>query len=306
MSIISIYSLGTVAENKLPDTDVVEIYPNETLPLMDGELDVSISPVESSGIDREGRGYTASANVANTLSCKWLKSTFRDTCPDVRRGERVLIINIGNSMDFWFIPLGLDDHLRRLETVRFSISAFPENEDEDPSVDNRYFIELSSHKKTITVSTSMRNGEVASYVMQLNMDIGHATLVDNTEQIIQMDTANKHIWAQNSEKVLAELNKRDLKLQTPDGSEIHMRGADILAHNGNGVKFEMVGSNTTSTSPGNHVVNATNHIVNAKTFHNKPVIGGKATYGKINAGKVSAGQIGVGILVAGKFNYPKP
>jgi len=297
-------SLAVVAMNKKLSSNIIECSPVEQIRLMDGELDVGTEDVVSSGIDRDNNVYTASIKMGVTVEAEWWPETNRPTPPDVRRGETVWLWHTGDSNKFYWESTGAYDDLRRLETIVFRLSGLPDNADEKLDASNTYWIEWSTHKKMVTLHTSMRNGEKAGYTLQLNTGDGQATLEDNEGNIVQLDTAATHIWARNIKDSIFELLKGDIRASVPGGSEIFMKDGDILTHNGHGVEFNMVGGNTIHKMPGNYIINATNMIVNAKTMHNKPVIGGKATYGKISVGSISGGKGSFGLLLAGKFNYP--
>jgi len=305
-SCTKIMSLGYVAMNKPTGSNLIEVCPIEHLHRLDGEITTDTVEVSSCGIDKEGTPYTVSINMGTTVPCTWYGETNHMLSPDVRRGEQVWIWAMGDSNQYYWMSAGRDDHLRRLETQRYRWSGLPDNIDEEINEGNSYYMEISTHKKTVTFKTSMRNGERAGYTMQFNTGDGQVTLVDNEKNIFQLDTANTHIWMENSRGSIVELNKQNIRAWNPGNCEVWLKDKDIFVHNGNGVKVELGGPNLTTTAPGTHTLNAAAFIVNAPTKHNKPVVGGTATYSKINAGSISAGKISVGILVAGKFNYPKP
>lgn len=213
-SVIGRYSLGIVAENKKLDENIIQVIPVESLNLMTGELCSETVTLKSSGLKEDGTTYKVEVEMGATLEAEWFGETNRLTSPDVRRGEQVWIWQSENADKYYWTAIGRDDNQRRLETVTYTYNGIPENTDEDPSKDNSYFVEYSTHNKTITFQTSQRNGEVCKYTFQLNPGDGRATLVDEVGNIIQIQTPESTIFISNSTGSLMEINKSKIHIQS--------------------------------------------------------------------------------------------
>jgi len=209
-------SVGIVAENKRLDSPFVEVIPIEALNLMDAELGTDTVTLKTSGIDVEEKPYKVEVDMAATLKAEWLGETNRITSPDVRRGEQVWIWRQGDADKYYWSTLGRDDDLRRLETVIYRYSGLPENIDEEITEDNSYFLEVSTHQKTVTLQTSKRNGEYCIYTLQFNPGEGQVTLKDDIGNTVQMDSAETTITLINADATLVELNKKDILLYSDD------------------------------------------------------------------------------------------
>lgn len=209
-----VYSIGIVAANKPMSTAVAQIVPIEVLPLLDGELTDGLERLEVDGDLADGSKYTVSVEASNAVEATWLSAnTNRRTPPDLRRGERVLLWQYGDADKFYWTSLGLDDHLRKLETVIFAVSATTDEEDTSLRTDNTYSLEISTHTKQITLRTSKADGEPFEYIFQFNTKEGCVTLTDDDGNYLEMDSAEGRITLQNSSGTNLVLDKKDIRFK---------------------------------------------------------------------------------------------
>jgi hypothetical protein len=218
-------SVGIVAENKPLDSHLVDIIPIEALNLMDSELGTDTVNIKTSGIDVEEKPYKVEVDMGATLTAEWLGETNRTTSPDVRRGEQVWIWRQGDADKYYWTAMGRDDDLRRLETVIYRYSGLPENIDEEITEDNSYFLEVSTHQKTVTLKTSKRNDEFCIYTLQFNPGDGQVTLTDDLGNIIQIDSARTNIFIRNADNSFVELNRKHINIQSD--TSINVASRDI-------------------------------------------------------------------------------
>lgn len=205
------YSIGLVANNKPLSTDIIQATPIETLTMLDGELVSNPTDVETSGTDAKGSSYSTKVKMDNAVDAKWWPmNSNRRTAPDMRRGERVILWQYGDTDEFYWTETGWDDHLRKLETVIFSISATMDEEADSLDPNNCYSLEMSSHTGQITLRTSKANGEHCIYVIQLNTKDGRILLTDDVGNEFELDTKNTNIQMLNADKTLVQLNKRKI------------------------------------------------------------------------------------------------
>jgi hypothetical protein len=218
VSMWRLWSEGVVAENKPLSTNDCFVTPYEVFPMMDGELGDDEEELETEGVDSFDVPFKLKVKVSSTIRCKWYpRGSNRATAPDVRKGERVEIWRFGDSPEYYWVPKGLDDHLRRLETVRFLFNADPDGlGDNPPSPENCYVIEISTHEKKITIQTSKINEEPFAYTIQLNTGEGYLTIMDDADNYLMLDSAEKHIRFQNGDGAFFELLKRNINVHAPD------------------------------------------------------------------------------------------
>lgn len=220
-----LYSVGVVAENKKLSSDYALIVPTEVLPMLDGELKSSKQTMEDSGVDADGVEYTVSADLDNVIDAKWLNwSSNRQTSPDVRRGERVLLWQYYDTDRFYWTSLGLDHHLRKLETVRYAISATRDEKDTELTPDNTYSLEMSSHNKTLTLKTSKADGEPFAYTFQIDTEEGRFVFTDDVGNFIELESEAKRITIKNADQTERRQDKKEVYDYAKDYYEVHCDG----------------------------------------------------------------------------------
>jgi hypothetical protein len=204
------YSVGRVAENKLLSEHVIWVTPVEHLPMLDGELKKEPQPLDIKGLDKDDNEYQMELTFDNVVPAHWLPmGSNRQTSPDVRRGERVLIWRYADADRFYWTDMGLDQPLRKLETVRHVYSATQE-EDTEVSADNHYYAEVSTHNKTLTLHTSQANDEPFSYDIQIDTEKGQLTVTDNDGNYLHLDSKAMLWHIHNKEGTEVKLDKQEI------------------------------------------------------------------------------------------------
>lgn len=219
------YSAGVVAENKELSSNKVQVVPVEVLPMLDGELKSNPSPLESSGVDANGENYELSLDTDIAIEAEWLRwNTNRQTSPDVRRGERVMLWQYADTDKFYWTSLGMDQHLRKLETVRYAISATRDEAETELTPDNTYSVEMSSHNKTITVKTCKADNEVNDYTLQINGKDGIVVIADDLGNYLQLESQENRITFKNADGTEWILNKNEITGYAKDYCKVHIDG----------------------------------------------------------------------------------
>jgi hypothetical protein len=246
--------IGVAAENKKLGSDELLITSHEKLGFIDGEIVDKVDPLDYDSTDIDGKAVAGTAFVSNNITAKWLPSTNRRTPPDVQRGEMVEVYQYASNDEYFWRSMGKSDKLRRLETVVIGIAANPNMDQDGLDLDNMYFLEVSSHQKTITLSTSQKNGEFCTYDFQFDMAKGKVVLQDNLGNYGFLDSRNTHIKLQNQLGTFFELNKQDIKGYAPrDINLTAVNNVDVKAKkitlNGGGSVFTLQASGTTLKTP---------------------------------------------------------
>lgn len=208
------YSIGQVAENKALNSKEIQVIPIEAMTMLDGEAKSNPGFMEDSGIDSKGTSYASKTIVDNVLTATWLPvSSNRMTAPDVRRGERVLIWQYADADEYYWTDLGWDYHLRKKETVRWAISATEDENETEFNPENCYYVEVSSHNQTITLSTTKKLGEPFAYTFQFNLKAGVVVLSDDAGNYIEFDSKETQILLHNMEGTEISLDKRNILMK---------------------------------------------------------------------------------------------
>jgi hypothetical protein len=215
------FSVGIVAVNKLPSEHHVEVVPLETASFMEGELTDFKDEYKGSGKDKDGRSFSHDIDLTLSVRAKWLPfcQGNRITPPDVRRGEHVMLYQLGDADEYYWVTLRQDKHLRRLETVIYSYS---NNRDEDIEDDpeTTYWFEVSTHKKLIHLHTSKNDKEPFTYDVQINTKDGRIIVEDDDMNYLFLDSKERHWRIHNKDETYIELDKRIINMHSHD--EINM------------------------------------------------------------------------------------
>lgn len=238
---LHIYSLGVAAANiplnestGLPET-TLHVTPIEQFSMMDGEV-LSL-PFESEvrGQSIDGSEYSAKVTLNAAITATWLPmNSNRITPPNIRRGERVIIWRYADTDEYRWTETGWDDHLRRLETVKYRFSATADENADGTLEENAYWLMVSTHLGQITLTTAQANGEKAKYILQINARDGVVVLTDTDGNMIQMESLPRTIGLRNADGTSWVLDKKRLigyaedQLFIRTGQKIHFQTKDIL------------------------------------------------------------------------------
>jgi hypothetical protein len=179
-----------------------------------------------------------------------------------------MIYQFGDADKYYWVTLKQDNHLRRLETTIFAFSA-TSKEVEKLDASNSYFLEVSTHRKTVTFHTSTANGEPFSYDIQIDAGKGSVTVTDNVGNTILLDSKQSRVLLKNSSGTSFDLNKKSILAIAPTSFQIITDAFNVVA------KSTLVEGSFTGSGSG--------------------VIGGS----------FKSSTIATGALTASSFNYPR-
>lgn len=263
ISMFRMVSLGTVTEHKGRTSNIIQVTPHEKFPFMDGDVSGTSIELEYDTVNQRGQAKGGVIDVSSSQTAIWLPSPNRVTPPDVRVGEKVELWQMAGTDTYYWRAMGKDERLRTLETVVIGIAANPDDNADGRDPENMYFIELSSHNKTITLNTSQKNGEAFMYTMQFDMDEGRVVLCDDQGMSALFDSANMNMRWENPLGSFFEMNKRDFSVDVPNnvsvdagqnidvkaGNNINVKAANTLVLDGGGSVMTLKASGTTLKTP---------------------------------------------------------
>lgn len=186
---LKLYSLGIVTENKPHGTDLAKICPIEEFSLEEGEIKEDTRNLESSLPDINGIVKTAKIKGGAILEAKWIPwgNSNRDTAPDVRKSETVLIYRFADTQDYYWDTVFREPELRRLEHVRYAFSNKPGGIDAYDS-NTSYWMEYSTSEKRIKLHTSDNDGEACTYDFWFDTKAGIVRLEDGLGNFIELNS----------------------------------------------------------------------------------------------------------------------
>lgn len=243
------YSIGTATENKPLTTNELNVMPTEVFSATDGEVTLNPEQVVSKGVDRDGRQYETSVVSDRSVTAKWLPfGSNRATAPDVSRGEKVMLYRFADTDTYYWRTLGLDEELRRLETVITVYNANPKRGmGSQIDVTNCYYFEVSTHNKTVTFGTSILNGEHTTMHVQIDAGMGVLLFEDGTGQTFYSNAPEAIMQMVNNQDTEFTLEKQNI-LAKAVGNIALEAGADIQFKAGGNVSLIADGNFDVSAS----------------------------------------------------------
>ena len=226
---------GYAAADKANDERTLWVYSEELLPFLQGDISAKEyeNQIETSG---NKESYSGTLKTANAIQCIYRDTTANTSFPpSVRRGEQVLIYNLGDSNVWYWKSEGRNDNLRRTDTVRYGVSGTLKNTPELDD-DNSYFIECDTReKKRIRISTSKVDGEKFRYLLELNADNSQVSLTDDDGNMFIIQSEIPRVCMKNKSESLLDLNieniimacKGDMTLKTENGDITLQSGKHI-------------------------------------------------------------------------------
>lgn len=265
-SLLHFYSLGVAANNKEIGQNELMVTPIEALTLIDGELGSIPFEQKASGLDAAGEAYQTSVQTDMAIPCTWfpMANSNRRTSPDVRRGERVVIYRFADRNEYMWQSLGLDDHLRKLETVVFSISGTADEEVDGTEAENAYFIEASSHRGTLTIQTSMVNDEKTSWAFQMDGKNGRLTVSDHLGNNMHINSVDTIVELENADNTLVRLDKKTILMEAAESITAKTKVYNIETETMN-----INASSAINTKTSQHTLEASQLTVNAASTFTK-------------------------------------
>ena len=204
--------LGIVLEDKDPFSRNIKVHLQEILPFLTGE----IKPITDKKQVSSDNGYTGKVETTNVIEAKYFGvHTNRRYPPDIRKNEQVLVLNYADSDTYYWLSLGRDDNLRRLERVNLSAS-----DHKDPGADltdeNTYYIELDTlFEKRIILCTSNADGEKYRYTLIFDAKNNKVILCDNADNEIIIESDIPRVRMRNRDGTILDLAQKNMSLIVP-------------------------------------------------------------------------------------------
>lgn len=210
-SLLRVISVGVAAENKLRDSRDVEIVLSEQQTFVNGELRSDFSTQTAKGVDAYDNPFEVSVNMCNTVRATWFgDGTNRITPPDLRRGDRVEILQYGEVDKFYWRARPVPGQsARKLETVTHFYSNTRDENDNTPTAENSWHSEVNTHDKVwTTVKTNKNDGEAFAYTQQFNAKEGVAVVAaDDAGNYMQVNSKDSIIELENAHGTFIHLDK---------------------------------------------------------------------------------------------------
>lgn len=221
---------GIAAADKAQNSRELKIYVPELLPFLKGNLEATEvnDSVNTSG---SKDSYSGSIKTKNYIVASYRgNNSNRSFPPDIRKGEQVIVTNMGDSDKWWWRESARNDANRRTETLRFSISGTTQTQPMTHD-DNSYFIEIDTRRShRIRMVTSKADGEKYKYVIEIDADAGKIFIGDDDKNLITLESENQRISMKNKEDSIIEMHGKDITIACKGDICIHSQEGNIKMH----------------------------------------------------------------------------
>jgi hypothetical protein len=223
------YSLGIITEHKVVGSDFAFMTPIEEFSLEDEALVENTREYESRLPNINGVTKVTKIKGSSIIKAKWIPfgESNRDTAPDVRKNETVMIYRFADTQDYYWTTIMREPELRRLEHVRYAFCNKPSGLD-PYDAESSYWIEWSTMEKRIRLHTSDNDGEACRYDFTINTadgtvkledSLGHYLFLDSPAGLFHGFTNTEIRLESNTIKLIANHVINDTPLVTNTGDE---------------------------------------------------------------------------------------
>lgn len=295
---------GIAAADKAHDSRELLVYSPELLPFFTGKLEALEVDNQISTNNSTTGGYQGQLKTTNTITASYRGDNSNRTFPpDIRKGEQVILMNYGDSDQWWWKESGRNDNSRRTETYRVGISGTLENNPE-VSDDNSYFLELDTRRShRVRISTSNTDGEKHRYLICIDADNSVMFLGDDYGNEIQLDSENKRIRLKNTDNSLVDLNQKNIVIACEQDITLAAKNGKIsIQAKGN---IEQITESKQTTQAGQDIQHTTNGSYSIRCAGNYEVIAGGSYNISYNGSGTCAGRGGTMSMVASRINFIK-
>lgn len=222
-SVIQFRFIGVVVKDKGENDWDIEVYPMEIVPNYTGDLSKKdIRNVNNT--DSFGQNVNVNVNKDRKVLCRWLPlfdTANRVSPPSVRAGERVLVINFGDTDQYyWSNSIFPDSDLRKLENRVIHLSN--KQDAGEASLDKGYYTAMDTYNKFMKIHTSDNDGEFTTYDMEIRTRDGMIKIWDGKNNYIQWDSTTNTIDI---------TTQNHLVINTTNTVEVNTKDATVNASN---------------------------------------------------------------------------
>lgn len=205
---------GIAVEDRAMQSRKLKVFLREMTPFGGGDLADKTQNETYSINDENGKKSTGSVSTTNCIVADYFGlSTNSAFPPDIVAGEQVIVLQYADEDNYYWIPAGRDDNLRKTELSRWQISNSGASELTEA---NTYFVELDSKlAKRIRIHSSKSDGEAFGYDINIDAKNKHLTITDDVGNSIIIESEKSGVIIKNAEGTTINLNKTAIQIMAP-------------------------------------------------------------------------------------------
>lgn len=223
MTSLKFYSLGIVAQDKVPDDFDIYVTPIEIVPTITGNITDRLQ-VTGSNTDSEDNITSIQVEKKKFIKAEWIQyGTFnRLFPPDVRKGMTVAIYNYAGTNNYYWTTLFHEVDLLDKEKVTYFWSAKPQSEPSGKDLLSKgYYFIVDTINQFLRLHTTKCNNESISYDIEVDTANGVLTIKDDKENKIELLSQDGTLNINLNKEF--NLNIQDnIKLTTPKNLEVEL------------------------------------------------------------------------------------
>lgn len=210
------YAVHDLADSEDPDNHVLEVLCPDFFPfeqnLVQKEAVKSLTTVK----DGFGTRRKKDTTMINTIKARYLGTGTVVSVPDIVTAERVRVLRYGNSKLWFWLPYGNDVHLRQNEhyAIRCANQKLRLKVLDDENT-YQFIIDTRDDQKQITLMTGKTDGEVFSYLFQMNPTTKSATLTDDIGNRVLMESEEHKMVLENASGVSIKQHNENMHVVVP-------------------------------------------------------------------------------------------
>jgi hypothetical protein len=203
ISKLQVYSIGIVVNDKPRNSDMIDVYPVEEMPFLDGLIKDQKKNYNVTLPDHKNVSRKSKMEGRHFIKAQWFPygHSNRISAPDVVRNETVIIYRYADTEDYYWTTIFREPKIRRLETVTYmygNLTAPLVSWDRKSS----YWMEVSTHDKHVRLHTSKSDGEPFAYDIYLNTKAGTLEIKDDVGNGIKLSSRTGRASIQSNSDII--------------------------------------------------------------------------------------------------------
>ena len=204
---------GIAVEDRASKSRKLKVYLRELTPFSGGDIADKTRNEKYSTTDDDGNTVSGTVSTTNCVVADYFGSdTNRAFPPDIVAGEQVIVLQYADEDNYYWMPGGRDDNLRKGELDRWAISD-DMAESKSLTESNTYFVELDTKiTKRIRIHTSKSDGEAFGYDIVIDAANSNLQITDDAGNLFNINSPVSVVHMRNAFGSIVRLDKEVIQI----------------------------------------------------------------------------------------------